>query len=427
MVLGFRSFLCAFVTLFALQGLAKTQVYFNHDDRVSYLDPYRQIERPGHNFEQIVVDFIETAQESIEVAVQEFRISRIAEALVKKHKSGVTVRVVIDDSYNSRLPQIDFELRPFIDIERAIDILITNGIDLSDDTAGDNGGHHLMHHKFLVVDKKRVLVTSSNFTLRDFHGPPNSPESLGNANAMLVIDEPEIAKVFLREFNYMFGSIQMAPPEKRTPLFGQNKPHRGAYDVMGDEGMIRIQFAPTSRLLPQEETTIGLIEREIADASESLDLALFVFSDQTIADRLKALKNRSVIRLSVLIEKMFAFRAWSKGMDLLGLQLLSTSCEYSKNSFPWAVPVERVGVPIFSGVDKLHHKFAIVDGKKVIFGSKNWTEAATYNNDETVMVIEDESVAKEFLYEYHRMERNAHWGPLPWVKERIREREEKCS
>jgi len=427
MVLGFRSFLCTLVTLFTLQGLAKTQVFFNHDDRVSYLDPYRQITRPGHNFEQVVINFIETAEESIDVAVQEFRISRIAEALVKKHKSGVAIRVVIDNSYNTRLPQEDLELRPFIDIEKAIDILVTNGIDITDDSAGTNGGHGLMHHKFVVVDKERVLVTSANFTLRDFHGPPNSPDSLGNANAMLVMDDQEVAKIFLREFNYMFGAIKILKPQERTPLFGQNKPHRSASEVKGHDGAIRVQFSPTSRLLPQEETTIGLIEREIADASESLDLALFVFSDQTIADRLKALKNRSVIRLSVLIEKMFAFRAWSKGMDLLGLQLLSSSCQYPKNSQPWSVPVERVGVPVFAGVDKLHHKFAIVDGKKVIFGSKNWTEAATYNNDETVMVFEDQDVTKEFLYEYQRMERNAHWGPLPWVKERIKEREEKCS
>jgi phosphatidylserine/phosphatidylglycerophosphate/cardiolipin synthase-like enzyme len=417
-------FLIQFTTSTLLAG---TRVYFNQDDRVSYIDPYRQIERQGHNFEQILVDFIHTAEHSVDVAVQEFRLASIANALVERHKQGVEIRVIIDNSYNTLMPTKDLdELGPHIISESAIDILTKNGISLSDDTSDGSSGRGLMHHKFVIVDKQRLAVTSANFTLRDFHGAPNSRLSLGNANALMVINDAPISEVFLEEFNIMFGADSLNAP--RRPSFGQRKPYRGAQPVsLPKNKQFRIQFSPTSRTLPEKDNTIGLILDEVKQTRNTLRMALFVFSDQSIADTIKKLKANHGIRLSVLIERMFAFRDYSKAMDFLGLKLLSPSCQYPAGINPWPQPAERVGIAQTWGTDKLHHKFAVIDNDTVVFGSKNWTAAATFNNDETLMVIKDPSVAREFSRELDRLEYDAHWGPLPWVLERIQEREEMCA
>lgn len=42
----------------------------------------------------------------------------------------------------------------------------------------------------------------------------------------------------------------------------------------------------------------------------------------------------------------------------------------------------------------MHNKFAIIDDKIVITGSYNWTASASERNDENLLIIHDEDIAK---------------------------------
>ena len=55
-----------------------------------------------------------------------------------------------------------------------------------------------------------------------------------------------------------------------------------------------------------------------------------------------------------------------------------------------------MGTPRLSRGDKLHHKFAVIDGKTVITGSFNWSPAAAHTNDETLLVIHSPTLAAHF-------------------------------
>lgn len=52
----------------------------------------------------------------------------------------------------------------------------------------------------------------------------------------------------------------------------------------------------------------------------------------------------------------------------------------------------------------MHHKFCVIDLKKVIHGSYNWTIKAEYN-DETISLIEDKATAEEFANEFIRIKK----------------------
>ncbi|CDN13287.1 hypothetical protein RintRC_4670 [Richelia intracellularis] len=64
------------------------QVYFNHSLYSQYLEPYRQQMRQGDNLEEQIIDTISQAKSTVYVAVQELRLPKLAQALVKNIKRG---------------------------------------------------------------------------------------------------------------------------------------------------------------------------------------------------------------------------------------------------------------------------------------------------------------------------------------------------
>ena len=51
----------------------------------------------------------------------------------------------------------------------------------------------------------------------------------------------------------------------------------------------------------------------------------------------------------------------------------------------------------------MHHKFAVIDGKKVASGSFNWTMQAVMGNKENVIVTEDPSIVGPFVAEFESL------------------------
>ncbi|NJL53482.1 MAG: hypothetical protein HC930_17350 [Hydrococcus sp. SU_1_0] len=66
------------------------QAYFNHRETKTqtYVDPYRQIERPGDDLEAIIIQEIASAKSSIDLAVYELNLPLIAQALAKSSLRG---------------------------------------------------------------------------------------------------------------------------------------------------------------------------------------------------------------------------------------------------------------------------------------------------------------------------------------------------
>ncbi|MGL4377158.1 MAG: DUF655 domain-containing protein [Microcoleaceae cyanobacterium] len=418
------------------------QVYFNQSQGSSYKEPYRQLTRPGDNLEQVIIDTITSSQFTVDVAVQELRLPKISHALLQRHQAGVKVRVIVENTYRrpwSRFSAADLaKLSPrerdryneFIKLSDtnkdgklsqeeiqhgdALVILENGGIPIIDDRADGSRGSDLMHHKFIVVDNKRVIVTSANFTTSDIHGDFSSPESRGNSNNLLKLESPELARLFTQEFNQMWGSGIAAKPDSK---FGVKKTFRPVQSVNIGKSKVAIQFSPTSPKQPWEESVNGFIGLTLANAKKSVDLALFVFSEQRFANILEK-DSQNGLPIRVLIDKNFAYRSYSEALDMMGVTY-PEKCRVDGDNKPWKKPISTVGVPTLAKGDLLHHKFAVLDGKTVITGSHNWSIAANHNNDETLLVIENPIVAAHFEQEFNRLYSNASLGLPARIKEKI--------
>ncbi|MCF3607691.1 DUF655 domain-containing protein [Planktothrix agardhii 1033] len=324
------------------------QVYFNHSEASVYTEPYRHISRFGDNLEQIIIDTINQSTSTIDVAVQEFRLPNIAQALVERHQAGVQVRVILENNYRrpwgqftpaeiQQLPEQeqnryqefilladlnqDGKVSPEESQQRdALIILEKAGIPIIDDTENGSKGTGLMHHKFMVVDKKK-------------------------------------------------------------------------------------------------NSTNGLINQKLLRINQSFDFALFVFSAQDIVNTLER-KHQNNVSIRGLIDPSFAYRFYSEGLDMMGISLVN-KCRYESGNNPWKQPISTVGIPNLPEGDRLHHKFGIIDGKIVITGSHNWTEAANTQNDETLIVVENPTVASHFQREFERLYQNSALGIPNWLLTKI--------
>jgi phosphatidylserine/phosphatidylglycerophosphate/cardiolipin synthase-like enzyme len=433
------------LSIVTTSAIANVTAYFNHNPKAYYTDPYRRISRNGDNLEEVVLREIRSARKSIYLAVQELRLPLIAEALIAKKAEGVDVRVVIEHDYNFNvLSQRDSssegeyeaskltELKAFVDVNRdgiiqkeeletrdAIYMLTQAKIPMMDDTSDSSRGSGLMHHKFMIVDGKTTIVSTANFTLSCIHGDILTSSSRGNANSMIVVESTNFSRIFTEEFSQLWGN-------GRRGNFGQNKTYRGPITTSVKGTKITVQFSPTSRRYQWEESVNGLMAAYLMKARQSVKAALFVFSDQKLADVLQD-RHDAGAEIGVLIEPKFAYRDYSELLDLLGLEMLNQKCQLEPDNNPWKNPVTEAGMAILPRGDVLHHKFAVVDNKTVVMGSQNWSDAANYINDETLIVVQNAQISEQFTQEYNRLKRTATLGAPVWLKDSIRRQSANCA
>jgi len=435
----------------------KIQVYLNHNLSSIYTEPYRDQTRSGDDLEQLVVNSIQSAQSTIDVAVHELRLPRIAQALAERQQAGVQVRVILENTYSrpwsplasTGVTRLDpreqnqyKEYRQLIDrngdrritqleINRgdALRILQNAAIPWINDTADGSKGSGLMHHKFVVVDRRTVIVTSANFTLSDMHGDFSSASSRGNPNALLKLESPAIAASFIQEFDLMWGD---GPGKKPDSRFGLAKPFRPRQTFKLEKTTVTVQFSPTSQAIAWEESANGLIGRTLSQAKTTIDLALFVFLEQPLSYRLDA-QHRQGVEVRALIEPDYAYKSYSEGLDMLGVALAQSDkvgdpgyCRFEAGNIPWQQPIKTVGVPRLPKGDRLHHKFGVVDRRSVIVGSHNWSQAADQNNDENLLVIDSPTVAAHFNREFEQLYDKAELGLPKFIQRQIQAQQSQC-
>lgn len=425
------------------------QVYFNHSPSSQYLEPYRQQTRRGDDLSGQIVATISQAQSTVDIAVQELRLPKVAQAVAEKHQQGVKVRLILENTYSRPWSSFTTEevskftprergryknARQFLDINGdnqlssgeinqrdALVILKNAQVPMIDDRADGSRGSGLMHHKFVIVDSRFVIITSANFTLSGIHGDLHKPDSLGNANNLLKIDSPQLASIFTTEFNLMWGD---GPGGKNDSKFGTHKPVRKTQTIELGDSKLTVAFSPHSPQQIWTRTSNGLIGKQLDNASKSVDMALFVFSAQRLANILEN-RHEQGIKIRALIDPGFAYRPYSEGMDMMGVAL-SHKCKYEVDNRPWKNPITTVGAPLLPKGDLLHHKFAIIDQKIVITGSHNWSTTANHNNDETLLFIENPVIAAHYQREWERLYTDAQLGVPPRIQQKIQRQIQQC-
>ena len=420
-------------------------VGFNHRSVSRYRSPLTGEWRNGDNIEQMLIDAIRSAEEEILVAIQELSLPRIAQSLVAASRKGVNVKVILENNYStpwSQHHELDLSrhgrqrlqrLRALADDDQngvvspeearnhdALLILQNGSIPWIDDTEDGSKGSGLMHHKFVVIDGKRVITGSANFTNSGIHGDAGATQTRGNVNHLISIQSPMLATVFKEEFAQMWGD---GPGGSKDSRFGRSKTANALQTLKVGSVNIKVLFPPHAKTHPGHG--LAVIEDQLGGAQKTIDLALFVFSAQQLTNKL-AERLSAGVKLRLLADPGFASRSFSEVLDLLGVALPDRFCKLEAGNQPLLKPLKGIGTPGLARGDKLHHKFAVIDNKIVITGSFNWSPAAAHTNDETLLVIHSPKLAAHFTREMDRMWRGAELGITPRIQRKLEQQKAKC-
>jgi len=132
---------------------------------------------PEDNCSTQLISHIDSAQEEIVIAIYSFTLDGVVDALANARERGVSVRVIFDYQQASGQYSEDETL-----IDRGVAVKIKKG-------------SGLMHNKFTVIDGKKVLTGSFNYS--------NNGDTKNDENLVLIISE-EIAKQYLAEFEELW-------------------------------------------------------------------------------------------------------------------------------------------------------------------------------------------------------------------------------
>jgi phosphatidylserine/phosphatidylglycerophosphate/cardiolipin synthase-like enzyme len=340
-----------------------------------YFTTPRYPDRPEYHqggLDTQLVTFINSAQQTIDIAAYDFDLENVANALAQAAARGVRVRMVTDSDTLERaggrqsllprsltsasdrqllngiaeLAQSDTPL-----IQRAIEIVQTANIPI----VGDERPA-IMHNKFVIVDNRAIWTGSWNFTDGDTYRLNN--------NAIKIVSH-ELAQNYSVEFEKMFTQRR----------FGPSKPAGGTNPVVILQG-VRIEnyFAP-------KDGVAAKIVARLEQAQQSIHFMAFSFTDDAIGETMRA-RAAAGVAVAGVFEKTGSETQYSEYGKLrsAGLDVLQDGSPYV-----------------------MHHKVIIIDGRTVIFGSFNFSNNANRDNDENLLIVDDPTLAQAFEAEFQRM------------------------
>jgi phosphatidylserine/phosphatidylglycerophosphate/cardiolipin synthase-like enzyme len=128
------------------------------------------------------------------------------------------------------------------------------------------------------------------------------------------------------------------------------------------------------------EMGLEMINRELRDARKSLDICVFTITDNRISDTIIDAHRRGIaVRIITDNDKQF-----DDGSDIARMVRAEVPTRFDPDR------------------DHMHHKFATIDGERLITGSYNWTRGATRNH-ENVTVLSDKVLIEAFDQEFDRL------------------------
>lgn len=214
-------------------------------------------------------------------------------------------------------------------------------------------GSALMHHKFCVINGS--IVTSGSYNPTD--------GGAMNRNDLLVIHSPTLAQNYLKHVKAL-GQGRRVGAEEPLVYLGRDSDGNGRVPV-------------ENRFCPRDDCE-GLLVDTIDAAQSDIVFLTFSFTSDPVGDAL--------------------LRARERGVSVEGV------CDGGQSrSERQYNECARVGAALWEGSGLLHHKTFIIDGRTVATGSYNPTASGARRNDENLLVITDDTLARAYREEYVRV------------------------
>jgi phosphatidylserine/phosphatidylglycerophosphate/cardiolipin synthase-like enzyme len=296
-------------------------------------------QRPTSPLLVAVLSDLDTARSSVDLAVFDFDIPAMTDALLRAAARGVVVRLVVD-SENLDTPEVSEQTGR----------LQRGGIAVHFDRR-----EPFMHDKFIVVDGVVAWMGSWNMTDND---------TWRNSNNMLRFASRQIAADYTNEFEQMFGG-----------RFGTGKTSATPYpQVQLGSARVEVYFSP-------EDGVAKHVLQRLAAAKRSIHFLTFSYTSSAIADAMVA-QAQAGMPVHGVFERQNAGGTGSAFHRLRqgGVDVLEDGNCYI-----------------------LHHKAIVIDERTVITGSYNFTNSAERDNDENLVIVDDSALARAYLEEFERV------------------------
>ena len=158
------------------------ELYEHKDYEGAYISDNLEIYfSPEDDFEQKLLQLIESAKVSIDFLAFAFTNEKISDALKAKFDEGIKIRGVFDKKQNDG----------FLKKYSKYNTLLSYGLDVKLD-----GNRQTMHNKVFIIDDKTVVTGSYNFTVKANYD--------NNENA-IVVHNDEFAYRYLEEFETIWS------------------------------------------------------------------------------------------------------------------------------------------------------------------------------------------------------------------------------
>ncbi|MYL32186.1 competence protein ComEA [Pontibacillus yanchengensis] len=412
------------------------------------------------NLEDRLINRINNATSTVDLATYEINLPNIVDALVAKAAQGVDVRILADAKdgsdphYTERYQKMRLYIEQMVrgqdgtigtsdDIEVFSDSImfavedsalreqynlpssvtgmnqVTAGVGndtqsgylLADAEQKDDGSYYSpgnqMHNKFAVVDGKWVFTGSWNFTVTGLYGSEENMQNDvlgGNTQNVVELHSTDLADVYKTEFDEMWGAAGMSPDPDASNFHGRKIDNTRHHVTVGGK-TVDVYFSAG-------DDAVGAMTSYVKnEADYSSYFSIFAWSDQALVNELKNKWEGSYNDLEGSLtgfdvkgvyDESFWNQWWSASIEMTG----RTASQESTNN-----PNIRWNnvAPVYEDNEdrKLHSKTMLIDAENpnsdptTIVGSTNWSTNGNEINDENILFIHDADIANQFLQDFY--------------------------
>jgi phosphatidylserine/phosphatidylglycerophosphate/cardiolipin synthase-like enzyme len=331
-----------------------TNIYFNN-------------EIGGTESISLLLEQIEKAEHTIEIAMFSFGSVEIRDALYEAAKRSVRVTLVLN---KSKYKQHDLL---FVDPPPGV-----TRIDVGTFDPVDSRRTTYMHDKFMIIDRgfdnAHLTTGSLNFT-------PWGEKY--NQSFFVMTSDSHLVEIYGKEFDSLKGNLSGI---KKLADLSYNP---WAATINYSSSTLEVWFSPGF----STQSVKSRIINTIASSTESLDLIMWEFTDNQIAAALRK-KAEEGVRIRIIAEDLT-----STGTDSMIPSLIKTKEEKKLDNLEIILDTKLAAEVREEMPDDftpfIHHHSIIADGKMLILGSGNWTLWGFYNNDENAWVTNDAYLIQE--------------------------------
>jgi phosphatidylserine/phosphatidylglycerophosphate/cardiolipin synthase-like enzyme len=143
---------------------------------------------PKGNGLQLILELIDSADSEIRMQTYSFTHPLIGDALLKAHKRGVDIKIIVDEDHNGK--KVGSSVAGF---------LAANGVDVK-----WTKSYAIQHNKVIIVDRKMVETGSFNFS--------KAAQERNAENVLIIYNCPQLAQPYLQDWQKVYLTGQPVIP-----------------------------------------------------------------------------------------------------------------------------------------------------------------------------------------------------------------------